>query len=111
MRELRVQIEKPPVVRPKQDRDLPLEEEPLGVEATAIEDYVQAALVDEPRTLSHAVRMVLPKTAASQAFLAVGRIAEQVVLKACPESALERPWVNVSEEIEIEDWDLRWKMR
>jgi chromosome partition protein MukF len=107
MREAEVRVEKPAVVRPKRDRDVPLIDVPLDVEAGTLEDYVQTALREAPKTLSEVVRVVLSKTDPSQAFLAVGRIAEKVALQGNPESALERPWMAVSGEMEIEDWNLR----
>jgi len=107
LRELEGRVDRPAVVRPKRDREVPLEEVAIDLEPAELEERVRAALAAAPDSLAGVVRQVLPEVPAPRRFLAVGRIAAQVAAEANPTSARERPWVAVPGDIEIEDWHLR----
>jgi chromosome partition protein MukF len=106
LRELEQRVERPAVTRQRRDREASLEEVAFDVAPSELEDRVRAALAKRPQTLSHVVREVLPEVPDARRFIAVGRIAAQVVAEAQPKSDRERPWVAVSGDIEVEDWQL-----
>lgn len=106
LRENVVREQRPPVVRPPQDREIPLEYVPADMEATALEDAVRSALAAGKTTLSEVLEVVLADVDSAKRFAVVGRIAALLVAESSPRSERERPWVRVPGEIEIEEWAL-----
>jgi len=106
LREDAVREQRPPVVRPPQDREVPLEYVPSGTEAATLEKLVRAALAGGKTTLSDVLDAVLPAVDAATRFAVVGRVAAQVATETAARSERDRPWVEVSGEVEVEDWDL-----
>lgn len=107
LREIEGRVDRPAVVRPKRDREVPLEKVAIDLEPAEIEDRVRAALAAAPDSLAGVVRQVLPEVPVPRRFVAIGRIAAQVVAETKPTADRERPWVAVPGDIEIEDWHLR----
>jgi len=106
LREVDARVHRPPVVRPKSDREAPLEEVFPDLEPMELEERVHEALARALRTLAAVVAEVLPHLPAQRRFVAIGRIAARVATDANPRSARQRPWVQVPGEIQIEDWEL-----
>lgn len=106
LRENTIREQRPPVVRPSQDREMALEDVPSDTEATALEELVRAALVNGKTTLSDVLDVVLPRVDAAKRFAAVGRIAAQVAVETAARSERDRPWVQVPGGVEVEDWVL-----
>lgn len=106
LRENVVRQQRPPVVRPPQDREMPLDYVPSDTESTTVEELVRAALGYGKQSLSEVLHVVLPEVDPSKRFAVVGRIAAQVVAESAPRSDRERPWVQVPDEIEVEEWVL-----
>ena len=96
--------DKPPVVRPRASRD----KEPLaeaGEDPQALLDAkVRAALGGGARALSSVTTAVTTELPAGERFVEAGRIAHTVAQLARVTAAIERPWVAVSAELEVEDW-------
>ena len=61
LRENIIRQQRPPVVRPPQDRERPLEQVALDMAATKLEDLVREALAGGKTKLSDVLDMVLPK--------------------------------------------------
>lgn len=106
LRENTVREQRPPVVRPPEDREGPLENVPSETETAALEELVRAALAGGTRTLSNVLNAVLPQIDSPKRYAAVGRIAAQVVAEVATRAERDRPWVEVPGEVEVEDWAL-----
>lgn len=106
LRENMVREQRPPVVRPSKDREVPLEHVPSDMETTILEELVRAALADGKTTLSDILDTVLPQLDCAKHYAAVGRIAAQVAAETAVLSELDRPWVQVLGSVEVEDWML-----
>lgn len=107
LREVETHGIRPPVVSLSRDREPPLIEAAPEADSDQLGDYVRAAIFKSSTTFSEVLHDVLPKIAPARRFVAVGWIAKQVVEEGEPVSARERPWVEVPDEIEVEDWELR----
>lgn len=97
---------RPAVSRPRAQR----EREPVadtGVDAQALlVERVRGALDAGAVTLSRVTQRVNDAVQADEHFVMAGRVAHAAASLAAVKSERERPWVRVSEEIEIEDWQL-----
>lgn len=104
LRPLEVPIERPPVSRPRTNR----ESEPTWVEAedalADIEALVTRALAAGCDTLATVTGQVLAALPADAHYVATGRTADALTKISAVRSERERPWRNVSERLEIEDW-------
>lgn len=98
--------DRPPVVRPR----APREQEPapdVGEDPQVILDgKVARALEGGAQALSVVTGEVTADLAGAERFVEAGRIAQTVARLARPASAIERPWVAVGEDLEIEDWTI-----
>jgi chromosome partition protein MukF len=106
LRENAIRDQRPPVIRPPQDREVPLDDVPSDAEATTLEELVRAALASGKTTLSDVLNVVLPEIDSAKRFAGVGRIAAQVAVETSARSDTDRPWVEVPGEVEVEDWML-----
>jgi chromosome partition protein MukF len=100
--------ERPPVGRPSAERERELtivapENEAGGPD---LEELVKEALQDGPPALALVTERVLARLGEDEHYRSAGRIAALVAKLATPRSDRERPWVAVSEVVEIEDWSL-----
>lgn len=106
LRENAAREQRPPVVRPAQDREVPLEYVPSDTEALVLEESVRAALASGRRTLADVLDAVLPHIDSAKRYSVIGRIASQVAVETAARSARDRPWVQVPGDVEVEDWAL-----
>jgi chromosome partition protein MukF len=101
--------DKPPVVRPRATR----EKEPVaeaGEDPQAVlEGKVRAALDGGAAALSAVTTTVTTAMPDGERFVEAGRIAHTVAQLARVTAAIERPWVAVSADLEVEDWRVRGK--
>ncbi len=94
----------PPVRRPRKPRDPAPTHEPAEDPHAKLEGRVREALAEGAPGLAKVTERLTAELAPSEQFVTAGRIA-QIVAKLCrPETALERPWVSVSEGLWIEEW-------
>ena len=106
LREVQAQTERPPVVRPRRDREAPLAHVSGESDTADLEALVFAALTDSPNTLAGVVREILPGLREERRYLAIGEIAALIARHAVPHGNEKRPWVTVPGRLEIEDWRL-----
>jgi chromosome partition protein MukF len=99
--------ERPPVVRPKAPRD----REPLadpGVDPQAVlEGRVQQSLDRGAATLSAVTSEVTGEVVSAERFVMAGRVAQTAATMARAHAVRERPWVQIRDDLMIEDWQLR----
>lgn len=98
-------VERPPVVRARVNRELPPEE--LAAGDLPLDALVSAALDDAAATLSEVTARVLAALSPERRFGAAGQVAALVARLARPRSERERPWVPVGAAaagLEIEQW-------
>jgi chromosome partition protein MukF len=110
LREVELRTVRPPVISSSRDWDRPLDVLATSNPTDEFEHRIRAALAKSPDTLSAVLREVLPHVPSTHRFVAVGWTATQVVDEASPSSDRERPWVEVPEGIEVEEWRL-WGRR
>lgn len=103
LRGVEARVTPPPVRRPRKPREVPPEAEPAGPDAMSLmETRVReelAAGVDDLRELTARILADVPQ---AERFLVAGRIAEIVGRLVKPFVVRERPWVEVSETLAIE---------
>ena len=93
------------VARPRQDRDVVLEQIEEDPSVVRLEDLVREAVAGGASTLSDVLDRVLPAIARSEGYVSSGRAAAQVA--ALAEKELEREWVPLSSvDFEVEQWKL-----
>ncbi len=104
LRPLEARIERPPVERPRAERDAsPAWVEPENLPAD-LDAFVRAALAAGAATLSDVSADVLPRLPLGMAYAGAGRVADAVARHVRVRSARERPWAPVLAQLEIEDW-------
>jgi len=97
--------EKPPVRRPRKERDPGLVEAPaLESPQSKLEAHVQRALDDGARALVEVTERVIAEVAEEERFVTTGRVAHAVASLAHPHAAAERAWVPVQGGLIIEEW-------
>ncbi len=106
LRQLEARVERPMVTRPRSDR----EAIPEWVDAenllADIEALVVTAVQGGAKTLADIVSQVLPILPHSTHYAAAGRVTEVVARVKAIHASRERPWMPVSETMEIEDWNV-----
>lgn len=104
LRALEARGERPPVTRPRIDR----EDDPAWVapedHLNTIDALVAAALQAGAATLADVSARVLPGLPETTHYAATGYIAHAVAQKARVHSERERPWAPLGDRLEIEDW-------
>jgi chromosome partition protein MukF len=104
LRALEARVERPPVARPRTER----EADPEWVDAEnvqgEIEDFIVQAIDEGAATLAEVSSRVLPSLPEPLHYAAAGRIADAVGRLAHVRSQHERPWTPVLSWLEIEDW-------
>jgi chromosome partition protein MukF len=104
LRPLEAHVERPPVARPRTNR----EAEPAWVEAenalADIEALVTRELDDGFDTLAAVTEQVLTALPDDRHYVATGRTADALARLARVRAERERPWRTVHEWLEIEDW-------
>ena len=98
--------DRPPVVRPRAAWD----KEPVADEGedpqAALDAKVKRALDGGAAALSAVTTEVTAELPGAERFVEAGRVASTVARLARASAEVERPWVPVAEELEIEDWKL-----
>lgn len=106
LRPLETRVERPPVVRQRRLRD----EEPEWVEPLnfqkSIEVLVEQAIKAGATKLSEVAEGTLPGVAEPLHYVTLGRITGVVGRRARVRVEHERPWANISDHLEIEDWGI-----
>jgi chromosome partition protein MukF len=105
-RDVTAPSERPPVERPRTERERPLTEAVPDDRERALAESVHGALDDGARTLSAVTQAVVSNLPAEERFASAGRVAEAVTKLASAESARERSWQRVDDGIWIEEWSL-----
>jgi chromosome partition protein MukF len=106
LRSVSARGERPPVGRPRADREQTLSTVAADGEGVDLERLVIEALARGAGDLASVTRQVLGALEESHRYLAMGRIAAIVARLRRPQSLHERPWVPVAELVEIEDWSI-----
>lgn len=96
--------ERPPVGRPRADREGELMAVPADDGGVDLEELVREALSDGPQGLAAVTRRVLAHIDEVDHYRSAGRIAAIVAKLTTPRSERERPWTAVTDAVEIEDW-------
>ena len=107
LREVDAHVDRPPVVRPRRDRETPLERVSSDADGADLEALVRGSLARSPDTLACVLRETLPALDEERRYLAIGEIAALVAEHTIAQPSDERPWVTVPGGFEIEDWRLR----
>ena len=106
-REVAAPVERPPVKRPRAERERPLAEPVLDDREARLEAAVGGALDEGARSLSEVTERVVRELPEAERFATAGRVAELASRLSTPESQRERPWIAVEEGMLIEEWTLR----
>lgn len=106
LREVAPSPERPPVKRPRAERDAP-PDEPAAVDPfQALEDAVRQQLDAGAESLRDVTAHVTSELPEAERFRAAGRVAQAVAKLARTRSDRERPWLPVDEAFAIEEWTL-----
>lgn len=106
LRPLEARVDRPAVLRPREDRELePSLVAPSDLFAD-IEHHVQAAVAGGATHLAGITAHVLAELPPEIHYPAIGRVAEVVALTLPLRTDRERPWRPLRDELEIEDWVL-----
>jgi chromosome partition protein MukF len=104
LRQLEGRVDRPPVARPRADREM----EPEWVDAenaiADIEALVTEAVEAKALTLAEVTSRVLPALPEATHYAAAGRIAEVLARLVAVRAPRQRVWVPVHERLEIENW-------
>lgn len=106
LRPVSARKQRPPVGRPRADRERELALVSSQEPEIDLEALVREALEDGPADLSTITGRVVGKIEEGGHYIAIGRIAAIVARLRAPRAARERPWVPVTTSVEIEDWAL-----
>jgi len=109
MREPEVKPERPSVVREARALDPTVVDVTAPYDDVPLRDRVRGLLGGRPGGLAEVVAPVLGEAPDAQRYRAVGRIAALVVEGAAVDPGVDRPWVRVSADLEIEDWAIQWE--
>jgi chromosome partition protein MukF len=111
LRDVAASPDRPPVKRPRAERDTPPTEE-AGVDPfQVLEDSVREKLDAGALSLRDVTAQVTAELPEDERFRAAGRVAQIVARLARTRSDRERPWLPVDEAFAIEDWSLPEKER
>jgi len=98
--------DRPPVVRPRAPREREPEAEAGEDPQAVLDGKVARALGAGATALSAVTGEVTAELPAPERFVEAGRVAQTVAKLAHASSAIERPWVAVAGDLEIEDWSI-----
>jgi chromosome partition protein MukF len=106
LREVAPSPERPPVKRPRAERDAPPDEQPAVDPFAALEDAVRKQLDAGAASLRDVTAQVTGDLPEEERFRAAGRVAQVVARLARTRADRERPWLAVDEAFAIEEWML-----
>jgi chromosome partition protein MukF len=96
-----------PVVRPRAPREKEPSAEPPEDPQAALTARVRGAIADGARALSTVTAAVTGELPSSERFVEAGRVAHTVAQVTRVSSVVERPWIAVADDLEVEDWEVR----
>jgi chromosome partition protein MukF len=111
LREVAPSPERPPVKRPRAERETPPSEEAAIDPLQVLEDNVRQRLDAGALSLRDVTAQVTAEMPEDERFRAAGRVAQIVARLARTHAERERPWLPVDEAFAIEDWSLPRKDR
>ncbi len=106
LREVAPSPERPPVKRPRVERDAPPTEQAAEDPYAVLEDAVRATIDAGAESLRDVTALVTSEMPEAERFRAAGRVAQAVAKLARTHSDRERPWLPVDEAFAIEEWTL-----
>lgn len=106
LREIEKSPDRPPVKRPRAERDVPPAEQAAEDPQALLEDAVRKQLDEGAVSLRDVTASVTAELPEAERFRAAGRVAQAVAKLARTRSERERPWLPVDEAFAIEDWML-----
>lgn len=96
--------ERPPVRRPRKEREKPPAEEPAEDPQAVLEARVRGAVLGGAQGLGAVTRELTAELAPGECFAVAGRIAQAVAGVCSAEADVERPWVPVRDDMIVEEW-------
>ncbi len=105
-REVVVPNQRPPLEKPKKEREKPLDPAVSEDRDRELTGQVEAAVEGGARSLSAVTRAVVEQLPLEERYVAAGRVAEVVTQVARARSAREREWAPADEGIWIEEWSV-----
>ncbi|WP_394823591.1 hypothetical protein [Pendulispora albinea] len=99
--------EKPPVRRPRKEREQGLADAPAENPQSRLEARVRDALAEGARALGAVTEQVIAEVAPEERFVTTGRVAHAVASIGYPLAKAERAWVSMQDGLMIEDWAVR----
>jgi chromosome partition protein MukF len=106
LRDVAPSPERPPVKRPKAERDAAPAEQATVDPFAVLEDSVRQKLDAGAASLRDVTAQVTAELPEEERFRAAGRVAQVVARLARTRSERERPWLPVDEAFAIEEWTL-----
>jgi chromosome partition protein MukF len=104
LREASVRRERPPVARPRSDRERDPSTVATDGQGPDLEDLVEEAVSHGAVSLAGVTRRVVARLDPSEHYRAIGRVTGILGRRHPIRTARERPWRSVTETVEIEDW-------
>lgn len=98
--------ERPPVKRPRSEREDAPELTPAEDPRLLLEGQVRAALETGAARLTEVTELVTRDVHGGERFVTAGRVAEIVARVAEPRAELERPWLPIRSDLLIEEWQV-----
>ncbi|HEY6079180.1 MAG TPA: condensin subunit MukF, partial [Polyangiaceae bacterium] len=105
LREVAPTPDRPPVKRPRAERE-GVSEEPAVDPFAALEESVRQSLDAGAASLRDVTAQVTGELPAEERFRAAGRVAQAVARLSRTQAERERPWLAVDEAFAIEEWSL-----
>jgi chromosome partition protein MukF len=107
LRDDQAKVDRPPVTRPRRDRECAPDVVPPDPAPVALEERVDGALSDGLASLVEVTARVLQAVPGPERYRTAGRTAELVAGRARVSSPLERSWERLDElDMELQDWRL-----
>jgi chromosome partition protein MukF len=97
-------VERPPVARPRADREVVPDLVPPEDADLALDTLIAEAFAAGTQSLSEVTKMILPKFPPHLQYAVTGRVADVLAKTGRTRAAHERPWRPVAPRLEIEDW-------
>lgn len=106
LRPAEARVDRPPVARPRVERESEPELVANENRVADIREAVRKTIDEGARTLSSVADTILPLLPSQARYAAAGQVADEVARIAAVRAERERPWTPVAGAIEIEDWML-----
>ena len=95
-----------PVVRPREPREKEPATEPPEDPQAVLTARVRGALADGARALSTVTAAVTGELPSSERFVEAGRVAHTVAQVTRVAAGIDRPWIAVGDDFEVEEWNV-----